>query len=271
MTQDDKDRRIELEVEVPGTPDQVWDAIATGPGISAWMHPAELEERKGGRFAYDMGSGMKGSGRVTGWDPPRRFAQEEEWAPADGAAARLATEWTVEARSGGTCVVRMVMSGFGSGAGWDEEVGGMTEGMGAALEILRLYMTHFPGRHGAWIRAFGTVPGSGDRRWKALAGALGLADAAEGQPVTASGAGVPALAGVVEWVIDERRHRGVLLRIDEPAPGLAHVLVYGDAGWATLQACVYGDEAAAIAAREEPAWRDWMETRFASDRAASQA
>ena len=30
-------REILLEVEVPGTPEQVWDAIATGPGIDSWF------------------------------------------------------------------------------------------------------------------------------------------------------------------------------------------------------------------------------------------
>jgi uncharacterized protein YndB with AHSA1/START domain len=261
MTEDD--RRIELEIEVPGTPEEVWDAIATGPGLSSWMHPAEVEEREGGRFTYDMGSGVRGSGRVTGWDPPRRFAQAEEWS-ADPGTAMLATEWLVEARAGGTCVVRMVMSGFGAGAAWDDEIGGVTEGMRAGLECLRVYMTHFRGQRGAWIRAFGNRPGPRAERWEELAGALGLTVAAPGQPVTTSGDGVPALAGVVEQVIDARWHSGVLLRIAEPAPGLAHLLVYGDRGWAMMGACVYGDDAAAIAAREEPAWQDWMEARFST-------
>ena len=183
-------RTIDLEIEVPGTPEQVWRAIATGPGISAWMHPCEVEEREGGAFAYDMGSGMRGSGRVTGWDPPRRFAQEEEWsAGEDAAPALLATEWLVEARSGGTCVVRMVMSGFGTGAGWDDEIDGMAEGMRAALENLRIYLTHFPGLTGAWVRAFGTGPADLDERWEALAGALGLdVTAAAGTPVEPDGA-----------------------------------------------------------------------------------
>jgi uncharacterized protein YndB with AHSA1/START domain len=257
------EKRIELEVEVPGTPEEVWDAIATGRGISAWMHPAEVEEREGGSFRYDMGDGMRSTARVTGWEPPRRFAQSEEWT-AEGETTTLATEWIVEARAGGTCVVRMVMSGFGRGASWDDEIGGMTEGMTVALELLRLYMTHFRGSSGAWIRAFGSRPGPRAERWEALAGALGLADAAPGQPVTASGDGVPALAGVVEQVIAARWHTGVLIRIADPAPGIAHALVYGEQGWATLQACVYGDDAAAIAARVEPAWRRWMDERFST-------
>jgi hypothetical protein len=57
--------------------------------------------------------------------------------PGPGApAASLATQWRVETVSGGTCVVRMVMSGFGSGAAWDREIQALTEGMRKALESL---------------------------------------------------------------------------------------------------------------------------------------
>lgn len=257
-------RSIDLEVEVPGTPEQVWEAIATGPGITAWMHPTELEEREGGSFTYDMGSGMNGSGHVTGWEPPHRFAQADEWQPTgqDGEREQLATEWLVEARSGGTCVVRMVMSGFGTGTAWEEEIEGVTEGMRLALENLRVYLTHFQGRDGTWIRVFGTGPGPREASWAALLAALGLADPAEGERFATSGAGAPALAGEVERVVDGKWHRGLLLRLEQPAPGLAHALVYGDRGGATVQACLYGDEGAAVAAREQPAWQEWMQVRF---------
>lgn len=39
--------RLEFSVEVPGTPEQVWQAIATAKGMSAWFLPTEMEERKG--------------------------------------------------------------------------------------------------------------------------------------------------------------------------------------------------------------------------------
>ncbi len=42
-------RSVHLEVEVPGTPEEVWQAIATGPGISSWMVPAEFEVRASAR------------------------------------------------------------------------------------------------------------------------------------------------------------------------------------------------------------------------------
>jgi hypothetical protein len=63
----------------------------------------------------------------------------------------------------------------------------------------------------------------------------------------------------------------VLLRVDAPAPGLAHVLVAGERGRTTLQAALFGADAAAIAAREQPPWQGWMETRFPAAQAATRA
>jgi uncharacterized protein YndB with AHSA1/START domain len=141
----DKDPRvIDLQVEVTGTPEQVWEAIATGAGISAWLQPTEVDERVGGAFAFDMaalGLGVNDSGRVTAWDPPRRFATGGvRWQAPGAPAALLATEWLIGTVSGGTCRVRMVMSGFGSGAAWDQEIQALTEGMRKALEDLRSYL-----------------------------------------------------------------------------------------------------------------------------------
>ena len=75
-------RSVQVEVEVPGTPEEVWQAIATGPGISAWFVPAEFEERDGQPVAVraNFGPGMVARSAVTSWDPPRMFAaQGEGW------------------------------------------------------------------------------------------------------------------------------------------------------------------------------------------------
>ena|SRR5436190_588597 len=104
-------RSVQVEVEVPGTPAEVWQAIATGPGVSSWFVPTESEERVGGAVVAHFGPGMDSTATVTAWDPPHRFAAES---PDLGPnAPTLATEWVVEARSGGTCVVRVVHSGCG--------------------------------------------------------------------------------------------------------------------------------------------------------------
>jgi len=38
-------RSVQVEVEVPGTPGQVWQAIAAKPDISSWLAPTDLEKR----------------------------------------------------------------------------------------------------------------------------------------------------------------------------------------------------------------------------------
>lgn len=139
-----EDRRIDIEVVVAGTPEQVWEVIATGPGVTAWMQPTEIEPRPGGRYAFDLqdGAGPNDTGHVSEYDPPHRFATSAvEWRlVGDAAPAALATEWIVQARDSGTCVVRLVMSGFGPGAAWDNEVGEMRTQLRRSLDQLRRYL-----------------------------------------------------------------------------------------------------------------------------------
>src|SRR5258705_5705135 len=100
---------VEVETEVPGTPEEVWQAIATGPGISAWFVPTKLDEREGGAIVLDFGAGMVSEGVITTWDPPRRFVGENESAMGPGSPTG-ADEWTVERKPEGTCRVRVVDS-----------------------------------------------------------------------------------------------------------------------------------------------------------------
>ena len=36
-------RSIAVEIAVPGTPEEAWEAIATGPGMSGWFFPSDIE------------------------------------------------------------------------------------------------------------------------------------------------------------------------------------------------------------------------------------
>lgn len=252
-------RGIDLSVEVPGTPEEVWVAIATGPGVTAWMHPTEIGEHEGGRYAFDMGSGMNESGVVTAYERPHRFATKGvEWQPsADAEPAALATEWLIEGRDGGTSVVRLVMSGFGDGQAWDDEIAGMTDGMWMSMDTLRRYLTYFAGERASWIRCFGHATGSREDGWRAYRTALGAGD--EGSRVEVEELG---LSGSVERVYDGRFLREVLIRTTKPGPGFLSALLVGEGNWVNLQASLYGPEAAAIAEREEPRWRAWVAERF---------
>ena len=134
-------RSVETEVEVPGTPEAVWNAIATGPGISSWFVPSKVEERDGGVIEQDFGPNMESKSRITSWDPPRRFtADSNDMGPN---APTTATEWTVEARAGGTCVVRVVHSWFASTDDWDTQFEYTQFGWVAFFRILRAYLRDF--------------------------------------------------------------------------------------------------------------------------------
>lgn len=256
-------RYVQAEVEVPGTPEEVWQAIATGPGISSWFVPTMVEEREGGATTSDFGPGMESVATITAWDPPHRFVAEsrDDLGP-DGPT--IATEWIVEARSGGVCVVRVVHSLFASTDDWDNQIEGFEHGWPAFFRILRLYLTHFRGEACSAFQLMGVAAEPPSEAWGALTGALGIEGAAVGGRVSTR-AGAPSLAGVVERV-GATEYPELLLRLDEPSPGLAHLfaLPMGGPIYLPVRMYLYGDRAPAVAAREEPSWQAWMNERFPS-------
>src|SRR4051812_10690696 len=98
-------RFVQAEAEVPGTPEQVWNAISSGPGISSWFVPTQLDGRVGGKIVCNFGRGMDSTAPIPVGAPPRRFVAENPAGerPDD---PTIADEWTVEALGGGTCRVR---------------------------------------------------------------------------------------------------------------------------------------------------------------------
>jgi uncharacterized protein YndB with AHSA1/START domain len=254
-------RYVQAEVEVPGTPEEVWQAIATGSGISSWFVPTDVEEREGGDIIANFGPGMDSVSTVTDWDPPRRFAADsrDDMGPND---PTIATEWIVEARAGGTCVVRVVHSWFASSDDWDEQFEGHEQGWHAFFRILRLYLTHFRGQPCSAFQLMGVAPEPTSEAWDGLAGSLGLANAVVGQRATTP-AGAPPLAGLVERV-GPPEHPEALLRLEEPTPGIAYLFAMPMGGqvYLPIRIFLYGEQAAAAATRDEPVWQAWMNERF---------
>ena len=253
-------RSVQVEVEVPGTPEEVWQAIATGPGISSWFVPAEFEERDGKPVAVTLnfGPGMESRSVVTAWDPPRMFAaQGEGW----GGSPPIADEWSVDARGGGICVVRVVHSLFASTDDWDNQLEGTESGWPGFFRILRIYLTHFRGQRSAMMQWIAPAAGTEADAWETLTAALGVKGVRAGQRCTAP-AGVPTLSGVVEHV--SQRPCNALLRLDQPGSGAAALgaVNFGGSIMVTLSFYLYGDQAAGTVARETPLWQAWIQERF---------
>jgi uncharacterized protein YndB with AHSA1/START domain len=258
-------RSVQVEVEVPGTPEEVWQAIASGPGVSAWFVPTEFEEEDGKPVAVksDFGPGMESRAVMTAWDPPRRFAAESPgWTPE---MPPMATEWTVEARAGGVCVVRVVHSLFASTDDWDNQLEGTEHGWPGFFRTLRIYLTHFRGQPSSQMKWTAMIAGTEAEAWKALTTALGMNDVEVGQRWSAP-TGIPALSGVVEHASENPYD--ILLRLDNPGPGVAAVGAYncGGPSMAVLGLYLYGDRAAATVDREKPHWDAWFQERFPTPR-----
>jgi len=160
------------EVDLAATPEQVWEAIATGPGIDSWfLGRNQVEPGEGGTVRTAFGDYAPES-TVTAWEPPRRFAYRSGRAE-DGRF--IAYEFLVEGRGGGSTVLRMVTSGFVPGDDWEDEFEAMTKGGEMFFRTLVEYLTRFPGRTATPITVFGP-PASAD--WEharaVLSDALGL-------------------------------------------------------------------------------------------------
>ena len=253
-------RFVQVEVEVPGTPEEVWQAIATGPGISSWFVPTEFEMRDGKPVAVklDFGPGMESRSVVTTWDPPRMFAaQGEGW----GGSPPIADEWHVEAKSGGTCIVRVVHSLFAETDDWDNQLTGTESGWPGFFRILKIYLTHFRGQRSAMMQWMAPATGTEAEAWESLTAALALKGVSAGQRWTAP-EGVPALSGVLEHVT--QKPCNALVRLDKPGPGTAALGAcnFGGQSMVTLSFYLYGDQAAATVARETPLWEAWVQERF---------
>jgi uncharacterized protein YndB with AHSA1/START domain len=255
-------RFVQAETEAPGTPEEVWQAIATGPGISSWFVPSEVEERAGGVTTSHFGPGMDSLATITAWEPPHRFVAEskDDMGP-DGPT--VATEWIVETRSGGTCTVRVVHRWFTDSDAWDEQFEGHTYGWLAFFRILRLYLASFAGQDATPVQVMGVAPEPKEEAWAELLGGLGLAGAAVGERVETRD-GAPPLAGVVSWAGQPAWAEELLLRIEKPAPGMAHVSAHPMGGQVFLvtRLFFFGDVAAAAAAQAEVAWQAWLQERF---------
>ena len=262
MTTPDVPLRIEFEIEVPGTPAQVWEALATATGLSAWFLPTESEERLGGRQITHMGP-EDAPADITGWDPPFRFAYVEDIAALAGkdpaAVTPLASEFLVEARSGGTCIVRVVSSAFGVGADWEQEfVEDMKHGWLPYFEQLRLYLRHFPGQRATTFTVDRQAPGRAEEVRAAVRTRLG--GHAIGDRVELDGT-----SGVVE-----RTDPVLLVRLDAPVPGMLRVATGGPAGAEAVEVGGYlfppaGTDTAAVVEAQRATWTALLDALTAAE------
>jgi uncharacterized protein YndB with AHSA1/START domain len=240
---------LQNEIALAAGPEQVWDAIATGPGVDAWfMGRNEIEPREGGATRLTIGDQTERS-IITGWEPGRRFAHRTE--PGEDGAF-MAVEYLIEGRDGGSTVLRLVQSGV-LGGDWKTEYEALKTGWYMYLHTLAQYLTYFPGRTAGTVSAF--RPGvAADRFWVALQDRLGLGDAVSaGDRASLSIEGLALIEGVVDCMGLSTflgvRTDDALYRFIHAGPQRGNTAVLDHHLFAP----------GIDAAKAEQAWQDWLD------------
>jgi uncharacterized protein YndB with AHSA1/START domain len=264
-----KEHRFEFSVEVSATPEQVWDAIATGGGISSWFLRTEMEEREGGRIVTYMGEDDSSPGTVTGWEPPHRFVYEEPgWAALAGhegaEVTPLVSEFIVEAQSGGSCVVRITSSAFGTGADWENEFfEGMGQGWVPYFDRLKLYLQNFPGQRAEVLDVHAKVAGTDTRVAQVIRERIGASEV--GQALAFNG---------LEGTVTRIGKHDVLVSVSHPVTGYIGFSAFDGVvadpdedtdsdsreSLAFASGQFFGEGAAEFVEQEGPKWKEWLGT-----------
>ena len=253
-------RSVRVEVEVQGTVYEVWDAIATGPGISSWFVPTTIDCAADGNptgLVCDFGPGMISTVELTRWDPPLGFsANSQDFVPN---GPDVVTDWTVEPVGDVACLVRVEHNMIADTDEYDVVLEATESGWPAFFRILQLYLSDFPGQRCGLLEVLGMAPDP-ESAWPVLSNALGLSGAAAGDRV-ASPEGAPALVGFVDSVISDNE---VILNLERPAPGVGHMfsMPMDDATLLSLRLYLYGEDSDRTAESDLQSWRSWMAERF---------
>ncbi|MCK2216156.1 SRPBCC domain-containing protein [Actinomadura sp. ATCC 31491] len=228
------------EGAVGATPEEVWDAISTGPGITSWfMGRSEVTD---GVVRTAFGGFELPASTVTEAVPPHRFAHSSDKTD-DGRF--VAYEFLVEGRERGSTVVRMVTSGFLPGDDWQDEFEAMSRGLEMYFATLVEYLNHFAGRTARPVTVFGPPVRDWARAWDGVYAELG------GRPAI----GDVVRLGPVEGVVYHRNTQTLGVRA---ADGLYRVLQ--GFGGSMIASHLRYDAGGDV----EPAWREWLERLHAA-------
>lgn len=195
-------REMRKRVELDATPEQVWEAIATGPGITAWFVPATVDPQVGGVVTQAFGGGADVAGVVTAYEPGRRFAYGAAGEVPEGTPS-YAFEFLVEGRDGGGAVLTFVQSGF-LDEGWEDEYDSLDHGWDLFFGNLREYLARFAGEPAQGVTTMAFAAGTPATVWPHLLRGLGLErQPAVGDTVTVTPDGLAPITGVVDVVSPE--------------------------------------------------------------------
>jgi uncharacterized protein YndB with AHSA1/START domain len=252
------ERTIEMSLEIDAPADVVWKALTDAKELVRWFPlKAEIEPRVGGRYWMSWEGEFEGESRIEIHEPGRRLKTSmESTTREDGRPAQLAVDYHLEGR-GGRTALRLVHSGFGRGADWDDEYEAIRTGWTFELRGLRHYLERHRGQDRQAIFVVGRASDlSGAEVWERVVGeGFGAPDPAglgEGDRHS-----FPVGEGTVfeGTVLDAQPSRQLAMTVNSLNDGIFRIEVFGARPHLWLAA--WGEDREAVARFEAP-WREML-------------
>jgi uncharacterized protein YndB with AHSA1/START domain len=140
-------RSHESVIEIKATPEEVFRALTEPGEIVKWFGPeARVDPRVGGEYYISWGPGMDMTKIISAWEPGAHFgvssgrsiAYSSKGQPVEtGVTQIIGVDYYIEAAGDGVTRLRLVQSGFGEGAAWDDEFEGIKTGWAEFLKKLK--------------------------------------------------------------------------------------------------------------------------------------
>jgi uncharacterized protein YndB with AHSA1/START domain len=163
----DKDRIVDLSIEVAAPASAVWRALTEAEELTRWFPPiARVEPGPGGTVFMSWGEGVEGTATIEVWEPNRALRLSE----SNG----FAVDYFIHAQ-GEVTVFRVVHSGFGADASFDAQYEGTLEGWTYFLFNLKHYLERHAGQPRHLITVRVPVDTTREAAWRRLVGEKGLA------------------------------------------------------------------------------------------------
>jgi uncharacterized protein YndB with AHSA1/START domain len=243
-------RDIELSVELDASPEDVFRAVTDGTEIAKWLAPEARvtppAEGKQGSIWVSWGEGMGVERPIEIWDAPRRMRYAAGENPES--KAPLWVEWSIEAKGGTTTTLRLVHSGFSTGADWDDEFDAHARGWRLMLANLRHYFARHAKKPAVHLTFMTKVDSPREGVWSTLLSKLAFQGAPKsGDAFRITIARADVLTGTIDLVNPARDLGLVVHELDDallrftleggaksPGPTFVYgyVIAFGDAAGA---------------------------------------
>ena len=138
-------RKHEFTIPIHTTPDELWKALTEPNQIQSWFAPEiRVTPGQGGSIWMSWGEGMEGESKIEKWEPGRHLTTSM------GPAKMV--DYIIES-NGTETILRLVHSGFGEEASFDDEYESTRGGWITFLNMLKHRLERHPGAaaENVWI------------------------------------------------------------------------------------------------------------------------